>query len=241
MRLKKTAIYFLTFSAIACMFTACYYFSYKQALKDFNENATHSNSNLIKELAKQGYLTNIAKDTEDTNSNNNTASENSDGDGVQESGAQETSAVTDTVLPTTGYTLQTYDMKAGSISEEELPTPSYLIGLTRDEVMGYLKDYLTDIPLNEFEKGLVSFELISFSTEGVVLRKTYNPDSVEYKYFLKAVNGYIVAYYGDQKTVYDYTGVSVENLPLEDRLQLENGISVKDLDELYAVLENYSS
>lgn len=238
MRYKKAATYFLTFSAIACMFTACYYFSYKQALRDFNESAVERDNNLIKELEKQGYLTTTANTTKDTSENTTDVGEN---EGIQGDDSQETSITTGTVLPSTQYTLQTYDMKSGSLTEEELPTPSYLIGLTRDEVMQYLEDYLSDLPLSEFQKGLTSFELISFSTDDIVLRKTYNPDSVEYKYFLKAVNGYIVAYYGDQKTVYDYTGVAVENLPLEDRLHLEDGIFVKDLDELYAILENYSS
>jgi len=64
---------------------------------------------------------------------------------------------------------------------------------------------------------------------------------VEYKYFLKAQDGNIVAYYGDQKTVFDYTGVSIEKLSLDEKKELEEGIFVRDLDELYALLEHYSS
>lgn len=237
MRYKKAVTYFLTFSAIACMFTASYYFSYKQALRDFNENAVERNIDLIKELEKQGYLANTVKQGNDTKDNQDDLSDRSD----ETDDAAAVSSITDTILPSTEYTLQTYDLQTGQLKEEALPTPSYLIGLTRDEVITYLTDYQADLSLNEFEKGLVSFELISFSKDSIILRKTYNSDSVEYKYYLKAVNGYIVAFYGDQKTVYDYTGVAVENLPLEDRLHLEKGIVIKDLDELYAVLENYSS
>lgn len=235
MKYKKIATYFLTFSAIACMFTACYYFSYKQALRDFNENAIERNNDLIKELQKQGYVTNAAKTA---SSDSSKAEKDSTKDDGKDIAASTTAA---TVLPTTQYTLQTYDMKTKNLTEESLSTPSFLIGLNREEVIDYLKDYLTDLPLSEFEKGLVSFELISFSADSVVLRKTYNPDSVEYKYFLKAVDGYIVAYYGDQKTVFYYTGVSTQDLSTSDRLQLEDGIFVKDLDELYSVLESYSS
>lgn len=236
MRYKKIATYFLAFSAIACMFTACYYFSYKQALRDFNENAIERNNDLIKELQKQGYLANTA-----SAANSNSSKVNEEITKGVNNDAKAASATTATVLPTTQYTLQTYDMKTKNLTEESLPTPSSLIGLNRDEVMNYLKDYLADLSLSEFEKGLVSFELISFSADDIVLRKTYNPDSVEYKYFLKAVDGYIVAYYGDQKTVFYYTGVATQDLPTSDRLQLEDGIFVKDLDELYSVLESYSS
>ncbi|BCK00233.1 BofC C-terminal domain-containing protein [Anaerocolumna chitinilytica] len=237
MRYKKVVTYFLTFSALACMFTACYYFSYKQALRDFNENAIERNNDLIKELQKQGYLNTVkaanigdSKEKEENVTGDNTSKDST-----------ETSATTGKVLPSTQYTLQTYDMKTKNLTEENLPTPSYLIGLSREEVIDYLKDYQADLPLSEFEKGLVSYELISFSPDSIVLRRTYNPDSVEYKYYLKAVDGYIVAYYGDQKTVFYYTGVSTQDLPTSDRLQLEDGIFVKDLDELYSVLESYSS
>ncbi len=237
MRYKKVVTYFLTFSALACMFTACYYFSYKQALRDFNENAIERNNDLIKELQKQGYLNTVkaanigdSKEKEENVTGDNTSKDST-----------EASATTDKVLPSTQYTLQTYDMKTKNLTEENLPTPSYLIGLSREEVIDYLKDYQADLPLSEFQKGLVSYELISFSPDSIVLRRTYNPDSVEYKYYLKAVDGYIVAYYGDQKTVFYYTGVSTQDLPTSDRLQLEDGIFVKDLDELYSVLESYSS
>jgi hypothetical protein len=238
-RYKKAITYFLGFLGIACIFTACYYFSYKQALNEFNENAVERNNDLIKELKAQGYLNNTAN-AADVKSSDKKEGTGKD-EGSKNPDAAAASAVTDTVLPTTQYTLETYDVKTGNRKEEQLSTPSYLIGLNREEVIEYLKEYVADLSLSEFEKGLTSFELISFSKDNIVLRKTYNSDSVEHKYFLKAVDGYIVAYYGDKKTVYNYTGVSVGNLPVQDRLQLEKGIAVKDLDEMYAILENYSS
>ncbi|MFV0343250.1 MAG: BofC C-terminal domain-containing protein [Anaerocolumna sp.] len=146
-----------------------------------------------------------------------------------------------TIMPATVYRLQTKDVKSGSVTEEYLPIPSYLIGLTRLEVIEYLNMYYLDLPLSEFEKGLISFDLVSFSSEEIILKKIYNEDAVVYKYFLKTENGYIVAYYGDQKTVFDYTSVSTENLPERDKQELEAGILVKDLEQLYGLLENYSS
>jgi hypothetical protein len=146
-----------------------------------------------------------------------------------------------TIMPSTVYKLQVYDSKTGTTTEEYLPIPSYLIGLNRLEVIEYLNNYSQELPLSEFEKGLISFELVSFTNEEIVLKKTYNEDKVEYKYYLKSENGYIVAYYGDKKTVFDYTSVSVENLPERDIQELEAGILVKDLEQLYGLLENYSS
>jgi hypothetical protein len=253
------------------MFSACYYLSYKNALKDFNESAVERNNQLILSLENNGLLqlngqqnsdkaqvsppaqkpVQNAADNQNTSDNLTTAKNQSTTDDANVNASKDTENTTDTsiavdavtsnILPTTEYTLQTYDAKTGVTNEEVLPTPSYLIGLTREEVIQYLKDYMEDLPLNEFQKGLISFEVISFSKDKIVLKKTYNADKAENKYYLKEQNGYIVAYYGDQKTVFDYTGVSIENLSDYEKQQLKEGIFVKDLDELYALLENYSS
>lgn len=247
MKIKKALVYFISFFSLSVMFSACYYISYKNALKDFNESAVERNNELIASLEKNGYLQigdEVAENKQsqapetvqstETDANNtvvNTTDTSIPVDQVKE----------DTVLPTTQYTLQTYDIKTGVTNEEVLPTPSYLIGLDREEVIQYLNDYMQDLPLNEFQKGLISFEVVKFSKDDITLKKTYNADNAEYKYYLKAQNGYIIAYYGDQKTVFDYTGVSTDNLSAEEQQKLEEGIPVKNLDELYALLENYSS
>lgn len=228
--------------------------SYKNALKQFNENAVERNNELILSLENNGLLPNKEQQGSDQTEINIAEKEPSGNTVDGESGSfndtdvnnDNTSVPVDTVkvttiLPTTLYTLQTYDIVNGVMDEELLSTPSYLVGLNRNEVIEYLYDYMQDLPWSEFEQGLTSFELMSFSTDKVVLRKTYNADMVEDRYFLKSQNNYIVVYYGDQKTVFDYTSVSVENLSQYEQLQLEAGIFVKDLDELYAVLENYSS
>lgn len=221
------------------MFTVCYYLSYKNALNQFNGNAVERNNELILSLENNGLLQNNEQQSSDNTGTDLVNSETADT-------IHDTSVPADTVaeviiMPTTKYTLQTYDIKSGIMEEESLSTPSYLVGLNREEVIEYLYDYMQDLTWNEFEKGLASFELTVFSKQNVVLRKTYNIDIVEDKYFLKSQNGYIVVYFSDQKTVFDYTSVSVEPLSQFEKLQLEKGIIVKDLEELYAVLENYSS
>ncbi len=248
-KLKKALVYFISFFSLSVMFSACYYLSYKNALKDFNESAVERNNELIMSLENNGYLHLSGQENINRADTDNTAQEpvqNADNnidntvDDITDPSVP-VDKVEDTILPTTEYTLQTYDVETGTTNEEVLPTPSYLIGLTREDVIQYLKDYMQDLPLNEFQKGLVSFEVMSFSTDNIVLKKTYDADNVEYQYYLKEQNGYIVAYYGDQKTVFDYTGVSIENLSAFEQQQLQEGIAVRDLDELYALLENYSS
>lgn len=236
---KKALTYFISFFSLSLMFSLCYYLSYKNALKHFNENAVERNKELILSLESNGLIL-----TQDTKNNTNQLNTN-DSEAVESNEDEDMVPVDtityDTILPSTKYTLQDYDIKDGVMNEELLPTPSYLIGLKREEVIEYLHNYMQDLPYSEYEKGLTSYELISFSKDKVVLRKTYNIDKVDTRYYLILQNDFIVVYYGDQKTVYEYTGLSVDKLSQHERVQLENGIFVNNLTELYALLENYTS
>jgi hypothetical protein len=222
------------------MFSASYYLSYKSALKKFNENAVERNNELILSLEERQMLNpteQLVENGGDTdNEDINSTLESTDNLSVPVDTITE-----DTILPTTQYKLEIYDLVTGNMTEEILQIPSYLVGLTREQVIEYLHNYLEDLPWSEFEKGLYAYDLLAFSKDNIVLRKVYNSELVEYKYYLKSQNGYIVVYYGDQKTVYEYTEVSVENLTQFEQIQLEEGLFIKDLDELYSALENYSS
>jgi len=168
--------------------------------------------------------------------NNNPINQDSDIDDV------EVDSIAEVITPSTNYRLQMYDIKNGTMIEEVTETsPGYLVGLNRVEVIEYLYDYMQDLTLSEFEKGLTNFELIRFSKDEITIRKTYNIDKVENKFYLTTQNDYIVIYHGDAKTVYEYTNLSIANLTQFEKMQLENGIYAKDINEVYALLENYTS
>ena len=61
------------------------------------------------------------------------------------------------------------------------------------------------------------------------------------EYLLKELNGYVIVYLGDEKTVYEVTGISINELPKEVQSQIQEGIKFDSINELYAFLENYSS
>lgn len=61
------------------------------------------------------------------------------------------------------------------------------------------------------------------------------------EYLLKELNGYVIVYLGDEKTVYEVTGISITELPKEVQSQIQEGIKFDSINELYAFLENYSS
>lgn len=147
----------------------------------------------------------------------------------------------DKIMPDTEYILETYNISSKEGFSEKLSIPPELVGLNRAEVLSYLNQYIMEMPLEEYEKGLLSYELVSFSDKTIVLKKIYNSDAILYKYYIVVEDNVVVVYYCDKKTVYEYTGINAADLDMEERIRLSKGIEVKTEEELYSILENYSS
>lgn len=146
-----------------------------------------------------------------------------------------------TVTNTTKYILEHYNSKEFTLKEETLPTPADFVGLTRDELINYLKKYEEAPSLEDKKQGFESFELVSFSKDQIVLRKSYHPYEEDYKYYLIGENGLVTVYYVDKSTIYEYTDIVVDELPDDLKEEVINGKYISTVDDLYNFLENYSS
>ena len=219
MKLKKASLYLLSFILICVMFSACYYLSYLRALNDFNNKAIEHKEQLY-------ALNNKPTPTVPVTQTDNSVP-------VYQNDS--------TVKPTTKYTLQIYDLKTDTTQTQDLNPPGYLVGLTRNQVTEYLTSYMADLPLSEYNKGLISYELISFSEDQIIIKKTYNKDFVPSMFYVAIKEGKVIVYNSDQKSVFKYTEIEAKNLPEADRTALIHGIYVNSEDELYSLLESYSS
>ena len=141
----------------------------------------------------------------------------------------------------TVYQIETYDKVEGQTTTEYETLPEELVGFTREETDDYFKKYMQNLPVEEYLDGLQSVGVTTFSDERLVIRKVYDSSQVKYRYYLIAIDGEVVVYYGDQKTIYEYTGISTDKLSGEEQSALKQGIEVKDESELFGLLENYSS
>lgn len=147
----------------------------------------------------------------------------------------------DIVWPETDCILEIYDKGTGQKVVGKLTETEELLGKNREEILEYLEEYRKDPPIEEFQKGLLSYELLSFSADRLLLRKTYDSNQVAFAYYIAVFDNEVVVYYSDKKTVFEYTGISTENLPETELRKLNYGIYVKNQEELYGILENYSS
>lgn len=236
--MKKIGIYFGGFAAISLMFCLCYFASYKNALKDFNRKAKEQENSLYSELEKiseenKTLLNRLAKQ-EDEMSELAALQENPENTAVGV-------IAHNTVLPTVSYIEETYNMVTGKLDSVNRTAPGFLIGMTREELSAYVTNYMDKMSLAEYEAGLLSYEIISFSENKVVLRKTYDASKVPYKFYVNITDGMVTVFYSDMKSVYEYTHIPAVDLAEEDRIALIEGIYVKDREELYSILEGFSS
>lgn len=223
--MKRWIGYTICFLGLCAFFTTCYYISFQNALNRFNESAIERDSKILEsfeEYQKQAAL--LIQGNAD------------------ESNVIRTDTVQEEVIgPTTKYYLEIYNVKTNQMTRNELNPTSELIGMNRSQVIQYLANYMLSMPLNEKNKGLYAYDLLQFSKKEIVIRKSYNEDIVTFRYYVAVKDGKVIVYYSDLSTIYEYTTIEVMDLPESDRNELMEGVYVKTDDELYSLLESYSS
>ena len=223
--MKKILYTSLLFAGISALFGLCYYFSFKNALLHYNREAVEQNSALLQEILQSSgeserLLQQMIKEKEEA---------------VQAATSQEK------LRETASYFLETVYLQSQTEEREQLALPGFMVGIDFRGLNAYVQGYMESMPVNEYLNGLVSFEIVSFAQDKVVLRKTYDETKVENQFYISRKGDFIVVYYSDLKTVYEYTEIRVDSLTEEMRQMLEQGFYVKDAQELYGILEGYTS
>jgi len=223
--MKKTVYSILAFTGISIMFGLCYYFSFKNALLHYNREAVEQNTRLLNELLESsGKSERLLQQLINANE-----------------GVYQVTTTQDTLRENASYFLETYYLHNQKEEREQLALPGFMVGIDRKELSAYIKGYMESMPVNEYLNGLVSYEIISFSQDKVVLRKTYDITKVENQFYICRRGDFVVVYYSDLKTVYEYTEIRVDGLIEEIQQMIEQGFYVKDAQELYSILEGYTS
>ena len=223
--MKKILYTSLLFAAVSGVFGLCYYFSFKNALLHYNREAVEQNTKLLNELLQSSgeserLLQKIISDNEEV---------------VQATTSQEH------LRENASYFLETLYLQSQAQGREQLALPGFMVGLSRRELSAYIEGYMEAMPINEYLSGLISYEIISFAEDKVVLRKTYDETKVENQFYICRRGEFVVVYYSDLRTVYEYTEIRIDSLSEEIQQSLEQGIYVKDTQELYSILEGYTS
>ena len=126
------------------------------------------------------------------------------------------------------YILESYELVSGRYTNQILPLPIELIGMTVEELHGY---YLEREEL----------ELVVFENNILVVRRLYEDMEPVYEFKLVVEKNKIVVYRISTGEVFANTDIKLQELPYGLKSEIENGKLFKDESELYYFLESYSS
>ena len=119
--------------------------------------------------------------------------------------------------------------------------PGKYIGLDREDFLHCIDDMAASPTLAERIAGLYSVEVLSFSVEKIVLRKSYRKQEASTSYYLMLERNLVVVCEADRSTVYLRTAIDARNLPSEIRYEILRGRKLASKEELEKFLESYST
>lgn len=210
--LKKTA-YIVSFLALSSIFALLYYAGYYYATNYMKSD------NLITKEDAAGMNPGINNSTEDG--------------AASEVGSKAEQIVTSK----TEYVEESYNSDTGELTKTEKNVPVDLIGLNRNEVI----DYLTTYKEKSTDKALVNIQLVSFSDQTLVIRKTICNIDELYSYFVISEYDIIKIYNSNRDTLFLDTGINISHFEEEYKTELEEGFYIETIHDLYNYLESITS
>lgn len=141
------------------------------------------------------------------------------------------------VTSDTAYIEESFDMDTGELTQANKEIPIALLGLTRTQVI----DYLTTFTEEETDYMLTNIQLVAFSREQLVIRKTVRSIKEIYKYFVICEEDIIKIYLADRQTLFADTGIDIRNISEDHKRELKDGFYIETVHELYNYLESVTS
>lgn len=117
--------------------------------------------------------------------------------------------------------------------------PAKYVGMEREDFVRCMQNEAEAPVLSERKKGLFSIEVQSFSTQRIVIMKSYREQAVAASFFLALRENMVVVYEEDNGTVYMQTFIDARTLPPTVRNELMRGIRADSVKKLEEFLEMY--
>lgn len=143
--------------------------------------------------------------------------------------------------------LESYDTDTESLTTTTRSMPVQLLGMDRESIIEYIKNN-NKIFIDGNEK-IENLMLVSFDKEKVVIRKSVSiikeestTEEIEiYKYYVTLQENSIIVYKEDKTSVFLETAINTETLDTDSINKLREGIPVKNISELYRILESFTT
>lgn len=142
------------------------------------------------------------------------------------------------------YILESYNINDKTIETANQNVPSEFLGMNRQELIDYLKANKKKFA----DKGqqVQNIMLVSMEKDKLVIRKSISiieetTEEEKYKYYVTLQENKIIVYREDKTTIFLETSINVETLDTDSMDKLKQGIPVKNISELYRILESFTT
>lgn len=142
------------------------------------------------------------------------------------------------------YILESYNINDKTIETATQNVPSEFLGMNRQELIDYLKANKKKFA----DKGqqVQNIMLVSMEKDKLVIRKFISiieetTEEEKYKYYVTLQENKIIVYREDKTTIFLETSINVETLDTDSMDKLKQGIPVKNISELYRILESFTT
>lgn len=152
-----------------------------------------------------------------------------------------TSADTNTITANTQLVLQVYDRHTDEMTETVGRIPQKYVGMNREQFVSCLADEYNAPLLKEKKEGIEYVEVVSFSYERIVVKKSYQKTEDASGFYLVLEQSMVTIYESDRRTLYMRTAINAVLLPEEVRRKLLYGMELETQEELEKFLESYST
>lgn len=137
------------------------------------------------------------------------------------------------------YIHEIYDLDTNNIAEETGKIPIAMLGLNREALIRYLDEL--SVQTEKEDSTFIGYDLMSFSEDRLVIRKTIDTDRVKKGYTLTERDGKLAVYDNATGEMYLETEIEISKLPKEEQEKIRAGIETESIDEVYNYLESYTS
>ena len=141
------------------------------------------------------------------------------------------------ILSSARYIIEEYNSDTDELTKKEEKIPVDYIGLTREQVI----DYLTTYVAKNKDETLQNVQLVAFSPESLIIRKTVCNLTNIYNYFVISENNIIMIYNANHDKLFIDTGIDVSNIEEQYKEELKDGFYIETIHDLYNYLESITS
>lgn len=139
------------------------------------------------------------------------------------------------------YIIKERNMATEDVVRTSTKLPAKYIGMTMEQFLESLKDYVANPPLKELERGFVNAELLTFSPKQVEVQMDYQYIQPTGSFYIVIYDNRVLVMLEDKKTVFQETEIDLSELPEEVQQDILHGLFIPNQESLYDFLENYTS